>query len=80
MPKTELPKPFSITEGQILDAIPNEGIDELILAIDLGCSLVELRQALKNLAKRGLLESRTQNEWDKQSQSYIEYVIWSIKL
>jgi transcription initiation factor IIE alpha subunit len=80
MPKTELPKPFSITEGQILDAIPNEGIDELILAIDLGCSLVELRQALKNLAKRGILESRTQNEWDKQSQSYIEYIIWSIKL
>jgi patatin-like phospholipase/acyl hydrolase len=80
MPKTELPKPFSITEGQILDAIPNEGIDELVLAIDLECSLVELRQALKNLAKRNILESRTQNEWDKQSQSYIEYVIWSIKL
>jgi transcription initiation factor IIE alpha subunit len=80
MPKTELPKPFSITEGQILDAIPNEGIDELILAIDLGCSLVELRQALKNLAKRGIMESRTQNEWDKKSQSYIEYIIWSIKL
>jgi transcription initiation factor IIE alpha subunit len=80
MPKAELPKPFSITDGQILDAIPDQGIDELILAIDLGCSLGELRQALKNLAKRDILECRTENKWDEQSQSYTEYIIWSIKL
>jgi transcription initiation factor IIE alpha subunit len=80
MPKTELPKPFLITDGQILDAIPNEGIDELILAIDLGCSLVELRQALKRLAQRDILECRTENEWDEQSQTYTEYIIWSVKL
>lgn len=80
MPKTELPKPFLITDGQIIDAIPNEGIDEMELAIELGCGIVPLQQALKRLAKRDILECRTQNEWDEESQSYIEYIIWSIKL
>lgn len=68
---------FTKTRRQILNAIPPSGIEEVELAIKLGVSLVELRHALKLMAKENLVHAHCTDHWDGISLN--EQSIWRIK-